>query len=269
MQLKEALQDTEKLLCRIVEGTATLSEITANGELNLNDMNMAREFEVLADYIPRLPIGHNHAEDNARDIILRVQNLLELLTYANKIGEIESVPNLYDIQGCLQDNDFDALKTIRDELNHKDAKDNLTPQGATEKLYTIKEALCLETDNQHQCLSLFPKVEESIPFYNFLKDKQFAGEGGQRKFTAEYELVTTQLHDSEEYDQIVLSHLRGAFEFMHLFTLKCQRLQQLMCSMQQFNQSANVAKQLNTVNSNITQIRVWFTRTEVSSACAL
>ena len=110
---------------------------------------------------------------------------------------------------------------------------------------------------------------ESNAFYQFVHDKHFVGEKGQALFQQQYQLITAQLQH-EEYDETVLNHLYAAFTFIFPFMDTHQNFHQLMSQVTNLDVT-NEMKQLQTVNTNITLIQLWFCRIEVreeSVVCA-
>ena len=80
-------------------------------------------------------------------------------------------------------------------------------------------------------------------------------------FQQQYQLITAQLqHD--EYDETVLNHLYAAFKIIEPFMDTHQSFQQLMSKVTSLDVT-NGLKQLQTVNTNINLIQLWFSRAEV------
>ena len=128
----------------------------------------------------------------------------------------------------------------------------------------IKTSLCLEGVSEYSCLKIFPAVANSAAFYQFIQEKQFAGEKGHALFHQQYQLITAQLQH-EEYDDNVLNQLKAAFVFMAPFMDREQSFNKLMTLVTQLDTSHGL-KQLETVNENITLVRLWFSRAEVRSS---
>lgn len=126
----------------------------------------------------------------------------------------------------------------------------------------IKTALCLEGCTDYSCLKIFPAVANSAVFYQFIQEKQFVGEEGQALFQQQYQLITAQLQH-EEYDDNVLNQLTAAFVFISPFMDREQSFRALMEAVTGLDTSHGL-KQLETINENITLVRLWFSRAEVS-----
>ena len=84
---------------------------------------------------------------------------------------------------------------------------------------------------------------------------------GQAIFLQQYQLITAQLQH-EEYDEQVLNHLFAAFKVISPFMDAKKSFTELMREVTALN-AVNGLKQLETVNTNITLIRLWFSRAEV------
>lgn len=136
----------------------------------------------------------------------------------------------------------------------------MTPIIASEKMKRVKRILCFSSHTDPKCLEIFAAVTDSAAFYQFVKEKHFYGKEGQENFLKQYELITAQLQH-EDYDEQVLNHLRAAISVISPF-MEATSFTQLMKDVNLLN-SVNCLKQLETVNSNITLIRLWFSRAEV------
>ena len=261
-----ALLTTEQFLVHFVEGKATYREITADGKLDFEDpqLRITRELILLAEFVPLLQKKYPHLPAAEGAGFQSIKYMIELFSLKQYIANIENTLRQYQMHGCLQDPNFSKLMEVKNKLSSESKKAELTPLEATAILSEVKQILHLEEKSQYiLTLDLFSVISESAILYQFLEEKQFIGEQGQEKFSSEYELVTAQLQH-EEYDEIVLNDLRGAFRFINPFTKKDQTLKQLMMKLLEYD-AATAIRQLNTVNKNITLVRIWFLRTEVRS----
>ena len=267
---KSALETTEQFLVHFVEGKATFREITASGKLDLEDphLNVTRELMLIAEFIPLLQKKYRYLPAAEGAGFRAIKYMIELFSLKHYIENIENTLRQYQMHGCLRDPNFSKLIGIKNVLSNESQKAELTPLEATAKLSDVKRILHLEEKPQYTLtLDLFLVISESAILYQFLEEKQFIGDQGQEKFSSEYELVTAQLQH-EEYNEMVLNDLRGAFRFIKPFTLKDQTLEQLMLKVLEYD-AATAIRQLNTVNTNITLIRIWFSRTEVGLTTAV
>ena len=256
--LGDALESTEELLYRVVTGIATHLEVTACGKLSLQPLAIEREFEILALFLPQLQKKHPDLRVLKSAGLEGVKNMLELFQFEHHITDMHNVFEKYDMQGCLNDKNFLMLLDIRKELSDESRKAQLTALQATEKLQTVKSALCLHIKEDRMCLKIFPAICDSVEFYRFLEEKR---EKGKDTFENEYQLITTQLQH-EDYDEHVLNHLGSAYGYVQPFLQKEQSLQDLMQQVLRFDADSAVME-LETVNSNILLVQLWFLRSEV------
>ena len=253
--LVRSLTQTKRLFIRLIEGKATYHEIIAEGNLDLNSLDIDREFEVLDEYI-----AHLKQHFQGRDGLVGVRCMLELFQYQHHILKIRDVCEQYKLSGCLQDKKLGELVELAEELGPEKSRRELTLIEATKKMKRVKELLGGERATI-QCLKLFEAVADSVDFYNFIKNKRFGRGQGQVVFTQQYQLITAQLQH-EEYDEQVLNHLLAAYKCMLPFMRAEQDFSDLMNEVVELDTS-NGLKQLETVNSNITLIQLWFSRAEV------
>ena len=281
--LHKALDRTHALILKLMQGTAAYSEITAEGELILDNLDIKREFNALHRFSAHLkpPLATHKG-------LAGVQSMLELFQYIHHIQIIHSVCEQYHLQGCLNDPQLIELNQLVKDLN---SCAKLTPNKASKKLESVKKILCLSSKASPHCLELFTAVGDSAVFYQFVRDKWFMKEGcqavskendqvqdvqavskdegdtvswkeAQAIFWQQYQLVTAHLQH-EEYDETVLNHLYAAFKFIGPFMDTQQSFHKLMSQVTSLDVT-NGIKQLQTVNSNITLIQLWFSRAEVS-----
>ena len=272
--LQKSLEKTEQLLMRIVKGKAAYIDIIANGRLNLEKLDIEEEFNILNNYASLFEITQSGFENLAG-----VYSLLELFQYSKHIKNIRGVCEQYQLKVCLHDKQLERVQLLVDNVRLEE----LTPKDASERMNVIKTLLCINrsedasiivdpkrwskdskkdpTKKRSACLEVFPAVADSAEFYQFIKDKQFYGEKGQATFHQQYQLITAQLQH-EEYDESVLNHLLAAFKVMTPFMDDGQSFEELMSKVTDLDTTFG-RKQLETVNGNITTIRLWFSKAEV------
>ena len=253
-----SLDKTKELLIKLREGNATYSEIIAEGRLELENLNIDKEFTILDDYLEHTT--------KSTDGLIGVRNMLELFQYRKHIIMIHGVCGQYKLKRCLDDTNLNQLVEIAKELEPEENRRALTLNEATERMTEVKCLLfgeALSGKKQPQCLKLFEAVSNSPAFYQFINDKGFTGDRGQAVFRQQYQLITAQLQH-EEYDEQVLNHLFAAFKFMSPFMNVHQDFRSLMEQVIDLDTSHGL-KQLETVHSNITLIQLWFSRAEVKN----
>ena len=251
--LVQGLRNTHELIKKIMSGIATYSEIIAEDELMLQNLDVEREFSILSGYIllSKLSMGQYEGLDGNR-------NILELFQYASHIQNIHSVCKQYNLRKCLQD---PLLHELAELSITKEDYSKMTPILANRKLKRVKEILCLDENTSCKCLDIFAAMSDSAPFYQFVREKQFYGQQGQAIFLQKYELITAQLQH-EDYNEAVLNHLLAAFKVISSFMDPQKSFTNLMKEVTSLN-TVNSLKQLETVNTNITLIQLWFSMAEV------
>ena len=255
-----SLESTRDLLAKVMHGDAKYSEIIAEGDLDLENLDVTREFSVLVDY--------SHANKMICTGLGGVQSMLELFQYSNHIQNIDNVCTQYKLKGCLNDPKLAKLKgLVGDLVSSEDARAKLTPNEASKKMQEVKATLGITEETNSKTLDLFAVIRDSAIFYQFVRDKQFTDQSGAAIFHQQYQLITAQLQH-EEYDEQVLNHLYAAFKLMFPFMDSRQDLGTLMKKVLALDVT-NGLRQLVTVNANITLIRLWFSRAEVSRCSQL
>ena len=255
--LLRAANHTRNLIMKLMEGTAAYSDIIAKGKLNLETLDIKRELSTLHGYAMHVKPPVSSCKGLAG-----VRSMLELFQYIHHIKTIHSVCEQYQLQGCLEDVELDELCTLVENLSSEESRARLTPLEASPKTKRVRDILCQASPSS---LELFTAVGDSNAFYQFVREKQFVGEKGQAVFQQQYQLITAQLQH-EEYNETVLNHLYAAFKIIELFMDRDQSFHQLMSQVTRLDVN-NGLKQLKTVNTNITLIQLWFSRTEVSGGC--
>ena len=255
--LSKCLSLTETLLKEMSNGSATYSKLTAEGNLDLLNLDIDGEFKLFGDFLfyhdPKVKCDAGLSD---------VRNMLELLQYATKyILTIHKVCKQYQLEECLTDEKLITLVELAKELCEEETRKELTLVNATEQLMLVKTLLFGEKPENNYCLELFSAVADSAPFHQFIRDKQLTGSEGYSVFIQQYQLITAQLQH-EEYNEQVLNHLFAAFKFMFPFMDATQNFTQLMEKVTSLDTSSGL-KQLQTVTSNIVLIQRWFSRAEV------
>ncbi len=251
-----ALKETRDLIHKIMLGNATYSEIIAEDETMLQRLEIEQEFAILSEYIHISHLSSNHGQG-----LDGVQSMLELFQFTTHIRNIRAVCQQYRLQSCMTDPLLEELTTIMEEHEKQEDRSQLTPLKAAMMMRRVKEILCLEGKASSRCLDVFAAMTDSAAFYQFVRDKQFFGQQGQANFLQQYQLITAQLQH-EEYDEQVLNHLFAAFKVITPFMDASKSFTALMREVTALN-AVNGLKQLETVNTNITLIRLWFSRAEV------
>ena len=253
VHLRTAVETVKNVLINTFCGKATYKAITANGALNLKEIDVQGELQVLA----KSPILGERSD--SVDGISRISNILSVIKYLELAKVIWEVCLLYDLKICTKDDDLIWLnERAKEHTDDEDKRDQLTPNDATSLLGSVK--LRLHSDNPHLS-TVFKAAHESEEFYHFLKENKFTKDEGYGLFKQQFALVRDQLQ-SEDYNDTVLNHLFVAFEFISPFLKPKQTFNELMISVSKL-QPENGQVQLDTVRKNIHVIQLWFSRAGV------
>lgn len=252
----------------MIKGTAKYADIVTEGsfeELWLQ-IDIDNEFKTMCAFPNFMYINVNEVGKTG------MKNMLELFQYCKQITLIPLVCEQYHLKKCINDPKLQELEKIASSVNSERGRANLTGTAANDYMKRIREVLCLSDDSKgKRCLKIFPEVSKCAEFYQFIKRKGFTGDTKSRlAFVSQYQLITSQLQH-EDYAEKVLNHLFPAFQYIVPFLDAEQNLTELMEKIVKlFNDGIGFGKnskkdfcQLETVNSNITTIQLWFSRTEV------
>ena len=265
---QQALKHAGSLLAQVCNGKANYSQISASGTINLETLDIQREFSILlqSKQFGKLPgVDNTPGVDNS---LADVRNMVNLLKVSSHIQVVKRVCEQYKLEGCLEDTNLIKLTAIAEELMTEEAKACLTPSSATERIGIVRELL---DTNDYEYLAIFSKIADSSEFYRFICEKGFTDDSGQARFYQQYQLITAQLQH-EEYDEAVLNHLYAAYKLLLPFTVKQQSFHSLLVSVKQLMAASrestaettrDYSMQIETVNRNINLIQLWFSRAEV------
>ena len=264
----------------LIRGTAKYKEIFAEGtmEESLQKFDAESEFKIMCGF-PGFKEASSANEEGKQGI----KNMLELFQYSQQISIIPDVCAQYHLQKCLDDPKIEELKVIANSCKNAEDRAKITGQIASNHMKSIWKILNFEgskTDSTaassensvlaKKCLKIFPAVANCAEFYQFIKGKGFTTDTGRSAFRSQVQLITAQLQH-EDYNETVLNHLTPAFAYITPFLDTEQTLAELMGKIVNlFKDGVGFGRdprkdfcQLETVNSNITMIQLWFSRTEV------
>ena len=270
---RQALEQVNSLLVKLCHGEVKYVEMTANGAIDLETLDINKEFDILlkSEQLEKLPRILN------TEGLHNVRCMVNLLKVASRIRVVRCVCEQYQLENCLDDEDLQKLLLLSDELMTKEGRASLTPLLAAKKMDTVRSLIDIKgraatDDYEYQYLNIFAKIADSAEFYHFICEKGFTGEDGQARFHQQYQLITAQLQH-EEYDETVLNLLYAAYKLILPFTLKDQSFRSLLQSVKQMLTAAfpvDTARantdhlmQIETVNRNMNLIRLWFFGAEV------
>ena len=203
-----------------------------------------------------------------------IKHMLELFQYSEQISVIPEVCRQYHLDQCSQDPKLNELMNIVNTVKTAEDRDKVTGKTANDHMKKIWEVLKFDdTSIAKKCLKIFPAVANCAEFYQFIQNKRFVSD--TNAFRSQVELITAQLQH-EDYNETVLNHLMPAFQYICPFLDKEQSLGDLMNKIIKLYHdgigfgcdSRRDFCQLETVNSNIIMIQLWFSRTEVRTKLA-
>ena len=269
------MNNTKRFVLRLIDGTAKCEEIMAEKSIRelLPKLDVDKEFKIMCEF----PEFQKVSSDNKKGKD-GIKNMLELFQCSRQIAMIPKVCEQYGLENCVNDENLKELMQIANTVNSTTGRGSITIKDATENMKRIWEMLNLKNYSEvKRCLKIFPAVENCAEFYQFVKGKGFTGDTSSRTiFSSQVELITAQLQH-EAYNETVLNHLLPAFEYIAPFLDAEQTFVDLMAKIAKlFNDGVGFVRdsrrdrsqldycQLETVNSNITMIQLWFSRTEVS-----
>ena len=250
----------------LIRGTAKFEEIFVEGSLedSLQKLNAEKEFEIICGFSEFQKVFDANEEGKKG-----IKHMIELFQYSQQISHIPSVCGQFGLCQCLDDPKLKELMQIVDSVKTTEDRTQVTGQIANNHMRRIREILKLPDSVMAKgCLKIFPAVANCAEFYQFIKEKGFTSD--RAAFNSQVELITAQLQH-EDYNENVLNHLMPAFQYITPFLDAKQNLTELMDKvLKLFNDGDGFGQdsqkdfcQLETVNSNITMIQLWFSRTEV------
>lgn len=265
----KALEKTHEFIVDLIQGKATYASIMQSGILGNTSMCFSDDFKVEMTTIKHeLAIVEEYGLTlkNVTKDIGGVYDLVGLLGLLKHIEQILMFCREFNITGCLEDPLYDELNQIVELFKDENQLKLLTMQKATEYMQKVTRSLGLEQKEylcgEYMCLDVFPVVANSRQLCQFLEANNFLGEEGRINFHNMYELVTRQLQH-EEYEQSVLNSFGGTFHFLYPLLQSNQTVKELVSVVTKLNPTTAIS-QLETVNSNLTQINIWLASTKVS-----
>ena len=247
---------TVAFLWRLCHGSATVSEVTF--ACSLCDINVEHEKESLKLFSESqvfLERFHEHKQECVGpDGISAVLELFQIKDYIPVIVEACQQVGLHQI---LSDPQLQKLENLQSELQSEDYRQNLTMTEAKNMLIEVEDILQIKTRNYQHIFELFDVIKDSGAFFGFAEEQKFTGFSGRNRFRTRHRIVTTELQH-EQYNEKLLDHLLGCFEFVEPFLAKPSSLKELMERVTSLSNIPNGIKQLKTVNAGIVLVRHWF-----------
>ena len=260
------MKNTKEFILSLIKGTAKYAEIFAEGSLeeSMQKFDAESEFRIMCGFpeFQEISVANEEGKEG-------IKHMLELFQYSQQIAVIPDVCSQYHLHQCLSDLKLKELVEIVNSVKTPEDRAKVTGQIANNHMKKIWKVLNFEdTSIAKKCLKIFPAVADCVEFYQFIQKKGFAN--NRTAFSSQVQLITAQLQH-EDYNETVLNHLMPAFQYITPFLDKEQNLGELMSKIIKLFRddvsfgcdSRKAFCQLETVNSNITMIQLWFSRTEV------
>ena len=192
---------------------------------------------------------------------LKFMNLFELLLYRAHLPAIEQACESYGLEGCKQSPQFRKIIKFSEKPQDDYFVNQLTISDASNYLYELRNYLSGASPRR---LRIFDIMISAKEFYNFLMDPENEYYKTERRklFFDEIKIITGDLQN-EDYNDKILSHLQIAYKFIVPFCFKDSSFSELMkqITSEEFkNGEESGFEELETVNRNINQIRLWFIR---------
>ena len=246
------INDAKLYMKKIVQGKAKYSDISPCTVLKTTSV-MKKEFSILDNYIKDFGLP-----DTFKHELLASKCMIQLFHYSSFIVSLCEIIKTFDsFAGIRKDESTFSLLSISHSINSKENK-SLTARDSQSYLSKIWSILEVIEENQ-DCLYIFTPILQSKAFFKFLYSQNFFGKNGDERFQEKLGLITAQLQH-EEYNETVLNHLLTAYRLMVPF-LKPESLPKLMSDVQNFYENKAA---LDIVIDNLTDIRTWFSKAEVS-----
>ena len=253
---------TKEFILSLIGGTAKYEDIffEDSSQESVLKFDAETEFKVLCGF----PEFKSNGEGKEG-----IKHMLELIQYSPQISKIPDVCSQYHLDNCIHDPKMIELKEIINSVETAKNRAKITGKIANDYMKRIREILNFSDPSvAKKCLRIFPVVANCAQFYQFIKKKEFIN--NRDAFSSQVELITAQLQHGD-YDETVLNHLTPAFKYISPFLDPKQSLSELMDKISKLctegvGFGCDLTKhfcQLETVNSNITMIQLWFSRAEV------
>ena len=236
--LKTALTATNSLVTKIVNGNATIAEVTANETITLDELNLDQEFNILA------ACAENERPNLEANFLKRALDLFQL---SSDVSRIEPVCRRYGLHGCLNDPTLNEVVKIAKDSNQERCS-ALTLENINDKYKQAYTYLRLKDEKNIKCLEVFKRIDESADFYKFVEKKLCSGEqGGIPSPKQVYRFLKlcdfiSELHRDKQFAQHILGCVKVAFHYILPFMNKEQTFQGLMSAVTELEDTSNFSE---------------------------
>ena len=256
IRLNTSVLLTVEFLWKLCHGSATVSEVKIASPLS--DINVEQEKESLKLFSESqvfLERFHEHKQECVGPD--GISAALELFEIKDNIPVIVEACQQVGLQQILSDPQLQKLVNLQSELQSEDYRQNLTMIEASNMITEVKGILQIEMQDYQDIFKLFDVIKDSGAFFGFAEEQKFTGDIGRNRFRTRHRIVTTELQH-EKYNEKLLDHLLGSFEYVEPFLAKPSSLQELMERVTSLSNIPDGIKQLKTVNAGIVLVRHWF-----------
>ena len=254
-QLSHLLLETKKLFLKVLDGTATYAEITADGSVDLKSLQVEDELDSMLYFVVKKKDGHG---------LVALECFRKLFQFPDTLRNILSVCEKFGLTNCKHDPKITALEEVCSEIATDDQKSSLTANRAKQLWQNLEKCLSISLRDIAKMQVLFAKALQNVDFFRFLKEHDYLDENGEQYFHEQIHLITAQLQQ-EEYDDTVINHLLSAYNYIAVFADSKQSFSMLLESVAALDFDAkSELTQLNTVKTNMHLIQFWFSKAGVS-----
>ena len=257
----EAVSLAMSLLNKIIDGSATLDEVTVNNAIDLqlaeSEVSVKRELTILMDFV-----SHRFSANCAIfDVSTHgLKGFVELQAIITNISVVSGVFKQFGLHNCQRSRQYALLKDTAEQMKSIGSMTLIQVKGL---LAGVKQILHLKGDTDLSCFKLFQAVKRNAPFYRFAERMGFTGPNGRESFLSHYRMVLAHLQH-EQYNQAILHHLYGSYKYISPFFDKEIEFEQLIEEIVQLPNINMGINHLEQVAANIVMIKVWFETVEVS-----
>ena len=245
------------LIWRICSGSATYEEIILANSFKLTDIVVQKE-KISLSLFAEIFSDQFNEEVQVCDQLNGVTAFMELQRFSEYVSIVDKVCKQFKFNELWSEWRLQNLMEDTKQFKSKDFLKNISLREAVSKSSDIKERFLIGNDGCFQdVFELFEVVHNSGPFIDFAIKKGFTGITGRQQFTKLYRLVAAQLQH-EDYNDVLLDHLLGCFDYVEPFLIEPSSFQQLMEQIISLPSIKNGIKQLKTVNRNVSTIKLWF-----------
>eukprot|EP00118_Oscarella_pearsei_P023946 m.294339 g.294339 ORF g.294339 m.294339 type:complete len:5643 (+) comp40744_c0_seq7:98-17026(+) len=249
-----ALESTKNSLENLLGNKARFHDVAVLAQDRFKGVDVNEEFIKISSF------SEFKGKYDVSRVKQAINDMLELVQYSGLIATIVGVCEQYRMEKCLEDKQFEELKRKGDILRDVSKVRQMTT-GHCSELKREFDFLLGQTSKDR--LHLFDAVKESEEFFKFIREQKFYTKRGRGSFLLQVTLITNHLQD-QEYNHTVLNHLMVAFECVAPFANPDTTFVDLLTKLNKSElfRLQNWIGQINTVNSNMTLIKFWFSKAQ-------